>query len=96
MALNAAKLVNGKKIRVVSVMDKTAFDALGAKDKAALIGGAKRVVVAEAGVSQGWEGYATSADDLFTINRFGESGPANKVAQHMGFTAEKLAAVLNK
>ena len=94
MALNAAKLVKGKAIRVVSVMDKTAFDALSAKDKAALIGGAKRVVVAEAGVSQGWEGYATSADDLFTINRFGESGPANKVAQHLGFTAEKLAAVL--
>ena len=96
MALNAAKLVGSKKIRVVSVMDKTAFDALSAKDKAALIGGAKRVVVAEAGVSQGWEGYATSADDLFTINRFGESGPANKVAEHLGFTAQKLAALLNK
>ena len=96
MALNAAKLVNGKKIRVVSVMDKTAFDALKAEEKAKLLGGAKRVVVAEAGVSQGWEGYATSADDLFTINRFGESGPANKVAEHLGFTAEKLAAVLAK
>ena len=96
MALAAAKLVSGKKVRVVSVMDKTAFDALKAEEKAKLLGGAKRVVVAEAGVSQGWEGYATSADDLFTINRFGESGPANKVAQHMGFTAEKLAAVLNK
>lgn len=96
MALAAAKLVSGKKVRVVSVMDKTAFDALKAEEKAKLIGGAKRVVVAEAGVSQGWEGYATSADDLFTINRFGESGPANKVAEHLGFTAEKLAAVLSK
>ena len=96
MALAAAKLVSGKSVRVVSVMDKTAFDALSADAKAKLLGGAKRVVVAEAGVSQGWEGYATSADDLFTINRFGESGPANKVAEHLGFTAEKLAAVLNK
>ena len=96
MALAAAKLVSGKKVRVVSVMDKTAFDALSADAKAKLLGGAKRVVVAEAGVSQGWEGYATSADDLFTINRFGESGPANKVAEHMGFTAQKLAAVLAK
>ena len=89
-------MVSGKKVRVVSVMDKTAFDALMAEEKAKLIGGAKRVVVAEAGVSQGWEGYATSADDLFTINRFGESGPANKVAERLGFTAEKLAAVLAK
>ncbi|MCH5282836.1 MAG: hypothetical protein J1E59_04190 [Treponema sp.] len=35
--------------------------------------------------------YATSCGDLFTINRFGESGPANKVAEHLGFTAQKLA-----
>lgn len=96
MALDAAKLVSGKKIRVVSVMDKTAFDAQSDEAKKKLIGAAKRVVVAEAGISQGWEGYATSAADLFTINRFGESGPAAKVAEHLGFTAEKLAELLKK
>ncbi len=96
MSLDAAKLVPSKKIRVISVLDKTLFDAMDEAEQKKLLGGAKRVVVAEAGVSQGWEGYATSKSDLFTINRFGESGPAAKVAEDLGFTAAKLAEVLKK
>ena len=94
MALDAAKLVSGKKIRVVSVMDKNLFD----KDEdfvQKVTGGAKRVVVAEAGISQGWEGYAKKAD-LYTLNTFGESAPAAKVAEHFGFTPEKFADFLNR
>ena len=94
MALAAAKLVPNKKIRVVSVLDTTIFDSQKCDEKKKLFGGAPRVVVAEAGVNMGWEGYATKCCDLFTINRFGESGPANKVAEHLGFTAEKLAELL--
>lgn len=95
MALAAAKLVPNKKIRVVSVFDKTIFDSQKAEEKKKILGGAARVMVAEAGVSMGWEGYA-SCGDLFTINRFGESGPANKVAEHLGFTAEKLAEAIKR
>ena len=90
MSLNAAKLVSGKNIRVVSVMDKTLFEEVQKK----LIGGAKRVVVAEAGVSFGWEKYVSSKKDLFTIDRFGESGPAAKVAEDLKFTSADLAKVL--
>ena len=43
----------------------------------------------------GWEGYAKK-EDLFTIDRFGESGPANKVAEYLGFTSAKLAEVLKR
>ena len=50
-------------------------------------------MVAEAGVKQGWEGWVrTPAKDIFSIERFGESGPAKKVAEHLGFTAQALAA----
>jgi len=50
-------------------------------------------MVAEAGVKQGWEGWVRSPEkDIFSIDRFGESGPAKKVAEHLGFTAEALAA----
>ena len=59
MALAAAKLVPNKKIRVVSVLDKTIFDSQKCDEKKKIFGGAPRVVVAEAGVSMGWEGYAT-------------------------------------
>ena len=96
MALDAAKLVSGKKIRVVSVTDLTLF---GKQDKAfqeKIIGGAKRVVTAEAGISMGWDRFATSHEDIFCIDRFGESGPAEKVAEYLGFTAEKLAELLKK
>lgn len=94
MALEAAKKVSGKKIRVVSVFDLTKF----ANDKALqkeVLGGAKRVVVAEAGVRMGWEGFAKK-DDIFSLNDFGESGPAAKVAEHLGFTADKFAELLAK
>lgn len=93
MALAAAKTVEGKKIRVVSVLDKTLFEKQDESFQSKIIGNAKRVVVAEAGCRQGWEGYAKK-DDLFTLDNFGESGPAAKVAEHLHFTAADFAKVL--
>ncbi len=95
MALEAAKLVPAKKVRVVSVFDRTLFEQQDEAFRAQIIGGAKRVVVAEAGVRMGWEGYAKK-QDIFSIDRFGESGPAQKVADHLGFNAAGLAALLGK
>ncbi|MBB5219738.1 transketolase [Treponema rectale] len=95
MSLNAAKLVPGKSIRVVSVIDKNLFESQSEDFQKSIIGNPKRVVVAEAGSRMGWEGYAKKAD-LFTIDRFGESGPAAKVAEDLGFTSEKLAELLKK
>ena len=94
MALAAAKLVSGKSIRVVSVPDLKKFEALTDAQRAEITGNAKRVVTAEAGIGMEWIPFATSRKDVFSIERFGESGPANKVAEHLGFTAEKLAEVL--
>ena len=95
MSLNAAKLVPGKSIRVVSVIDKNLFESQSEDFQKSIIDNPKRVVVAEAGSRMGWEGYAKKAD-LFTIDRFGESGPAAKVAEDLGFTSEKLAELLKK
>jgi len=99
MALAAVALVPGKKIRVVSVMSKELFEAQSEVIQNAIIGGKKgsvRVVTAEAGIRLGWEGWTASRGDNFSIERFGESGPANKVAEHLGFTAAKLADLLKK
>lgn len=95
LALEAAKL-SGKNVRVVSMIDRTLFENQDEAFKAKVLGSAKRVIVAEAGVKQGWESIATSKDDCFTIDRFGESGPAKKVAESLGFTAEKLAELIKK
>lgn len=93
MALDAAKKVSGKTVRVVSVLDKNLFES-DEKFMNEILGGAKRVIVAEAGCRCGWEGIATSRKDLFTIDRFGESGPGKNVAQALGFTADKLAELI--
>jgi len=99
LALAAADLVSGKKIRVVSVVSKELFESQSEVIRNAIVGGSKnsvRIVTAEAGIRMGWEGWTRDASDNFSIERFGESGPANKVAEHLGFTAEALAAVLRK
>ena len=96
MALEASKLVSGKNIRVVSVMDRTLFENQPQAFINTIIGNTKRVVVAEAGVRMGWEGFVSDKKDLFCIDRFGESGPAEKVAEDIGFTAAKLAELLKK
>lgn len=93
MALDAAKKVSGKTVRVVSVLDKNLFES-DEKFMNEILGGAKRVIVAEAGCRYGWEGIATGRKDLFTIDRFGESGPGKNVAQALGFTADKLAELI--
>ena len=94
LALDAAKLVNGKTVRVVSVLDRELFDVQDEAFQKQILGGAKRVVVAEAGSKSGWEGFVTSKRDLFTLNQFGVSGPGKEVAKALGFTAEKLAELL--
>ena len=95
LALEASAKVSGKNIRVVSVMDKVLFENQDKSFQNQIIGGAKRVVVAEAGAHYGWEGFAKK-EDCFCIDTFGTSGPAKDVAKYLKFTAEDLAALLSK
>ncbi len=94
LALEAASLVKGKSVRVVSVIAKELFEAQDAVIQKAILGSAPRVVSCEAGVASGWERWTSCGKDAFSINRFGESGPAGKVAEHLGFTAKALAALI--
>lgn len=99
LALAAAELATGKNIRVVSVLSKELFESQPEAIKNAILGGSPdsiRIVTAEAGIKAGWERWTASPEDCFSIDRFGESGPANKLAAHLGFTAEKLAELLRK
>lgn len=95
MAIKAAELAS-KRVRVVSVSDLHSFECMDAAERERLIPASSRVVVAEAGISSGWGLYVTSSKDLFTINRFGESGPGNDVAAHLGFTAENLSKLCDE
>lgn len=96
LACEAAEIARPVKVKVVSVPSKELLEAQSDTFKKELIGGADvRVMVAEAGIRQGWEGWVRSAqDDIFSIERFGESGPGKKVAEHFAFTAVALAACI--
>ena len=94
LATKAAAIIQAKKpnlaIRVVSMPSRELFYAQPAPVREAVLGNGARVMVAEAGVAMGWERIA-KVEDILCIERFGESGPADEVAKHLGFTAEKFA-----
>jgi transketolase len=100
MALEAAGK-SGKRVRVISIADLNTFLNQDTGDREAdngereaLIPSGSRVVVVEAGISAGWGTLVNNQKDLFTINRFGESGPGEDVAAHLGFTVERLVKTL--
>lgn len=99
LALEAAALASAKDpakaIRVVSVTSRETFYAAPAPVREAIIPSGARVIVAEAGISMGWERLA-KPEDILSIDRFGESGPGDQVARHLGLTAEALAAIITR
>jgi transketolase len=95
LALDASE-GSSKKIRIVSISDLNLFMSQDKAFRESVIPSGVRVVTAEAGISYGWEKLATSAEDVFSIERFGESGPASQVAAHLGFAASDLKAVIER
>jgi transketolase len=96
MALEAAAKITDKKIRVVSVMDRELFRKQPSVLRSEIMGSPSRVVTVEAGSAMGWEEFATASKDIFAVNRFGASGPGDKVASALGFTVENLVKLLNE
>jgi transketolase len=94
-ALDAAAKAADKKIRVVSMISKELFESQPAAIRDAMIPPGARVIVCEAGVRFGWERWA-KPEDIHSIDRFGESGPAPKAAEHLGMTAVELLKIINR
>lgn len=94
LALKAADIVLGKKpslaISVVSMPCREAFFAASGTIRDVMLPPQAKIFVAEAGIGMGWEQIAPR-ENIFSIERFGESGPGDKVAESLGFTAEKFA-----
>jgi transketolase len=93
LALEAAKLVSeksGKKVQVVSMISRELFESQSENLRNVIVPPGVRTVCCEAGVKTGWERWA-KPEDIFSIDRFGESGPAARVAETLGYTAAALA-----
>jgi transketolase len=96
LALHAQQqlAVQGVAVRVVSMPSTTVFDRQDAAyKKSVLPTGLPRVAV-EAGVTDGWWKYGVSA--VIGIDTYGESAPAGVLFKHFHFTADNVAATVQK
>jgi len=93
LALAAAEK-SGRPVRIVSVPSVELFLASDAAYREKLLPAGVPVISAEAGIAQGWSDLTGSRDRVFSIDRFGESGPGKEVAAHLGFTADRLAELI--
>lgn len=96
LALAAAAKVPEKKVAVVSMISRELFLAQDKKIRETIIPAGVRTVTVEAGVAMGWEAIATSTEDILSIDRFGESGPGDKVAVELGISVDRLVEALKK
>jgi transketolase len=95
LALEAAAMAEqqGRKVQVVSMISRELFESQPAAIRDAVLPPGVRRVCCEAGVRTGWERWACP-EDILSIDRFGESAPGPKVAEHLGFTAAALARMI--
>jgi len=94
ISVEAARALAGDGIsaRVVSFPSWELFDGQDAAYRESVLGpsGTRRAVV-EAGLSMGWERYSGERALYITMESFGESAPAEKLAVKYGFTPENIA-----
>jgi len=96
LALHAQQQLaaQGIAVRVVSMPSTSVFDRQDvAYKRSVLPQGLPRVAV-EAGVTDGWWKYGCAA--VVGIDTYGESAPAGALFKHFNFTAENVAATVQK
>ena len=91
LAINVAKSMNDKRIRIVSMPCWEIFERQSDEYKTSLIPdrGALKISM-EAGIIDGWEKYIGPNGLSIGINHFGASAPGNNLAEEFGFTAEQV------
>ena len=77
--------------RVVSAPSLDLFDSQPMDYQDEVLGDRSRLVCIEAGRSDGWYKYANRDALVIGIDRFGASAPYERIAEELGFTAEKVA-----
>jgi transketolase len=93
LAVKAAELLKADGItsRVVSAPCLDLFDRQDVDYQNSVLGDRSRIVAIEAGRSVGWYKYVNHDALVIGIDRFGASAPAEQIAEHLGFTPEKVA-----
>jgi transketolase len=94
LAVKTAELLRkeGVNARVVSAPCLDLFDRQDVDYQNQVLGDRSKIVAIEAGRSNGWYRYVNHDALVIGIDRFGASAPAEQIADHLGFTPEKIAA----
>jgi transketolase len=95
--LEAAKEIEDRVgVRVVSIPCTERFDSQGKDYIKSILGiGSSRVAV-EASHEDWWRKYVGLNGKVIGMDSFGESAPGNVLADHFGFTKEKIVASLEE
>ena len=91
LAIDVAKSMNDKRIRIVSMPCWEIFEKQSDEYKTSLIPdrGAMKISM-EAGIIDGWEKYIGPNGLSIGINHFGASAPGKNLAKEFGFTADQV------
>ena len=92
LALEVSKLMNDKRVRVVSMPCWELFDAQPKEYRDSIIPsrGAMKISF-EAGITLGWESYIGPNGLSIGLDRFGASAPGKDLAEEFGFTPQKVS-----
>jgi len=83
----------GYGVRVVSMPCRELFLAQPAGYREQVLGGQDvRRLTLEAGAGAGWARLTRPGDLVYSLERFGESGPGAAVAAHLGFSVDQVLA----
>ncbi|HEY3052780.1 MAG TPA: transketolase [Thermoanaerobaculia bacterium] len=98
LAVKTADLLRsqGTRARVVSAPCLDLFDRQDESYQNSVLPDRSRVVAIEAGRSWGWYKYLNHDALVIGIDRFGASAPYEQIAEHLGFTPEKVAERIKK
>jgi len=66
------------------------------KFKKDLIPDTAKTLVIEAGVANGWEMFKCPGSSILSVERFGASGPGEKVAEQCGININKIVEEIEK
>jgi len=91
LALDAAKRIEGRNVRVVSMPSWELFMRQNKAYRERIIDkDCERTLVVEAGTSFGWERFTARHNAFITLESFGASAPYKKLAEYYGFTVDNV------
>jgi transketolase len=98
LAVKTADLLKGDgiKARVVSAPSLDLFDRQDVDYQNSVLGDRSRIVAIEAGRSDGWYKYVNHDALIVGIDTFGHSAPYEQIAEHLGFTPQKIATKIRE